>query len=123
MYMLIMVLDDVSHLNDVLAGWENAGVRGVTILESTGLHRVLMRHKPEAAYAGFGRIFGSGQVGHNTLFAIVDEMAIVEAAVVATEQIVGKLDEPYTGIMFALPVIKAWGMSSGGGTTSTGQEG
>jgi hypothetical protein len=112
MYMLIMVLDDPSRLNEVLAGWEGAGVRGVTILESTGLHRVLMRHRPQAAYAGFSQIFGAGRVGHNTLFAVVDGMATVESAAAATEQIVGKLDDPNTGILFALPVARVWGLPS-----------
>ena len=31
MYMLIMVLDDTAHLNDVLSAWDTAGVGGVTI--------------------------------------------------------------------------------------------
>lgn len=109
MYMLMMVLDNVEHLNEVLAAWEGAGVRGVTILESTGLHRVMLRHRPEAAYAGFSRLFGSGGVGHNTLFAVVGTMAVIEAAVAATEAIVGRLDEPNTGIMVALPVTRVWG--------------
>lgn len=113
MYMLIMVLDNVAHLNDVLAGWEQAGVRGVTILESTGLQRVMLRHRPEAAYAGFSRIFGSSTAtGHNTLFAVVHSMIVIEAAVAATERIVGKLDEPNTGIMVALPVSRVWGVPS-----------
>lgn len=123
MYMLIMVLDDVSHLNDVLVAWEGAGVRGVTILESTGLHRVMLRHRPEAAYARFGRLFGSDYVGHNTLFAVVDSMTVVEAAVAAAEGIVGNLDDPHTGIVFALPVTRAWGLGSSGNTPVVGQEG
>ncbi len=110
MYMLIMVLDNIAHRNDVLASWENAGIRGVTILESTGLHRVLLRHRPDVAYSGFGRIFGNTETGHNTLFAVVDDMAIIEAAVAATERIVGKLDGPNTGIMFALPISRVWGL-------------
>ncbi len=111
MYMLIMVLDDVSHLNEVLSAWEGAGVRGVTILESTGLHRVLRRHRPEAAYAGFSRLFGSNYIGHNTLFAVVESMTVVEAAVAAAEGIVGNLDDPHTGIVFAVPVTRVWGFA------------
>jgi len=110
MYMLIMVLDNVAHREEVLASWESVGIRGVTILESTGLHRVLLRHRPDMAYSGFGRIFGNTEAGHNTLFAVVDDMAIIEAAVAATERIVGKLDGPSTGIMFALPVSRVWGL-------------
>lgn len=110
MYMLIMVLDDISRLNEILAVWEGKGIVGVTILESTGLHRVMLRHRPQAAYAGFGRIFGGVAPAHNTLFAVVDRFEIVEAVVAATEEIVGKLDNPHTGIMFALPVSHVWGM-------------
>lgn len=125
MYMLIMVLDDPSRLNEVLAGWEDAGVRGVTILESTGLHRVLLRHRPQAAYAGFSQIFGAGRAGHNTLFAVVEDMATVESAAAAAEQIVGKLDDPNTGILFALPVARVWGLSGlpSAADAAPGQEG
>ncbi|MBW7959312.1 MAG: hypothetical protein H3C69_07110 [Candidatus Promineofilum sp.] len=123
MYMLIMVLDDIAHLNNVLAAWVKAGARGVTILESTGLHRVMLRHKPEAAYAGFSRMFGSDRVGHKTLFAIIDDMAIAEAVAAATEQVVGDLNEPHRGILFALPVVKAWGLASNETAAGTGRVG
>ncbi len=113
MYLLIMVLDDPTRLNEVLARWEGAGVRGVTVLESTGLHRVLLRHRPQAAYAGFSQLFGAGRVGNNTLFAVVADMATVEAAAAATEQVVGKLNDPNTGILCALPVARVWGLPQG----------
>lgn len=122
MYMLIMVLDNITHRNDVLASWERAGIRGVTILESTGLHRILLRHRPDMAYSGFGRIFGNTEAGHNTLFAVVEDMAIIEAVVAATERIVGKLDGPNTGIMFALPISRVWGMPGNPNTAKEGKE-
>ncbi len=122
MYMLIMVLDNVAHREEVLASWERAGVRGVTILESTGLHRVLLRHRPDVAYSGFGRFFGNTEAGHNTLFAVVESMTVIEAAVAATERIVGKLDGPNTGIMFALPISRVWGMPGNPNTAKEGRE-
>lgn len=109
MLMLIMVLDDIARLNEVLQAWMEAGVRGVTILESTGINRVLQRRHADPAFAGFSQIFGSGRVGHNTLFAVIDSLEIAEAAVASTEQIVGNLNEPSTGIIFAVPVVQAWG--------------
>ena len=111
MYMLIMVVDDPTRLNEILSGWEGVGVRGITIIESTGLHRALLRHRPQAAYTGFSQLFGAGRVGHNTLFAVVEDMATIESAAAAAEQIVGKLDDPNTGILFAVPVAKVWGLS------------
>jgi hypothetical protein len=110
MYMLIMVLDDSTRLNELLEAWIGAGVQGVTILESTGVHRVLPRDSASPMFAGFTQIFGSGRVGHNTLFAVIDELEIADAAVVATEAILGDLSKPHTGIIFAVPVVKTWGL-------------
>lgn len=110
MYMLLMVLDDVTRRNEVLAAWIEAGVQGVTILESTGVNRVLPRHTAQPMFAGFSQMFASSRVGHNTLFAVIDSLEIAEAAVRATEAILGDLNKPYTGIIFLLPVVKTWGM-------------
>lgn len=113
MYALMMVLDDSTRLNEVLQAWVDAGVHGVTILESTGMNRVLPRHHASHAFTGFSQLFGGGRVGHNTLFAIIEDVALAETAVAATEKVIGPLDQPSTGIVFVLPVVKAWGM---GGT-------
>jgi hypothetical protein len=110
MYVLFMVLDDSTKLNDVLLAWKGAGVKGVTVVESTGLNRVLPRLEPQSAFAGFSHFFGSGRVGHNTLFAVIDELDVAETAVTATEAILGDLTQPNTGIIFAVPVAKAWGL-------------
>jgi hypothetical protein len=110
MYMLLMVLDDVTRRNEVLEAWIGAGVQGVTILESTGVNRVMPRRTAQPMFAGFSQVFGSSRVGHNTLFAIIDSPDIAEAAVKATETVLGDLNKPYTGIIFMLPVVKTWGM-------------
>lgn len=111
MYMLIMVLDDTAHLNDVLTAWDKAGVGGVTIIESTGINRVLQRHSADMAFVGFSQMFGSGRVGHNTLFTVIDSLEMAETAVAATEIVLGDLSKPDTGIIFVLPVAKTWGMA------------
>jgi len=110
MYLLVMVLDDVTHLSEVLEAWIGAGVKGVTILESTGINRMLMRTSARPMFMGFSQLFGSGRVGHNTLFAVIDSLDIARAAVKATEGVIGDLSKPHTGIIFALPVAQTWGM-------------
>jgi len=109
-YLLVMVLDDAQRLDDVLRAWMQAGVPGITILESTGIHRVLTRHRAQPAYMGFGQMFGSGRVGHNTLLAVIDAMETAEAAVAATEEVVGTLDRPDTGLVFVVPIARTWGV-------------
>lgn len=114
MYLLVMVLDDAARLSEVLAAWRSAGVPGITILESTGVNRVLARQGPEVAYARFGQIFGGGRVGHNTIFSVIPQLETAHKVRSATEAVLGKLSEPHTGVMFVLPVALAWGNSLGG---------
>jgi hypothetical protein len=110
MYMLIMVLDDTAHMNDILRVWRDAGVSGVTILESTGINRVLPRETPNPGFMGFSQLLGSGRVGHQTLFTVIESMELAEAAFAATEGVLGPLTKPHTGIMFVVPVLQTWGM-------------
>ena len=42
--------------------------------------------------------------------AIIESMDIAEAAALATEEILGDLSQPHTGIMSALPIEKTWGI-------------
>ena len=112
MLQLWLVLDDPALLNDVLEAWADLGVRGITILESTGVHRVRSRASSQDVpfMLGFSRLLRTDQVGHNTLFTVVPSMEIVEQVVAATEAIVGDLSQPHTGVLFAVPVAAAWGL-------------
>ena len=112
MLQLWLVLDNPALLNDVLEAWSEVGVRGITILESTGVHRVRSKASRQDApfMLGFSRLLRTDQVGHYTLFAVVPNMDIVEQLVAATEQIVGDLSQPNTGVLFATPLVAAWGL-------------
>lgn len=112
MLQLWLVLDNPALLNDVLEAWSELGVRGITILESTGVHRVRSKASRQDApfMLGFSRLLRTDQVGHYTLFAVVPNMEIVERLVAATETIVGDLSQPNTGVLFATPLTAAWGL-------------
>jgi len=101
MYMLMFVLDDPGLLDELLEAWEKAGVRGATIIESTGIHRRLKKLLP------MRYVFQSAGIveeSHYTLFVIVENEGIVRACLHATEQLVGNLDEPNTGVFAAWPL-------------------
>jgi len=107
MYMIILVLDDPDHLDHVLEAWERAGIRGATIVESTGIHRrrrkiVPMRYLFQAP--------GLVEEGHLTLFVIVESEQLVQDCLHATEQIVGDLNKPNTGVFAAWPLALVRGV-------------
>jgi hypothetical protein len=102
MHMVMFVLDDPDHLETVLDAWQAVGVTGVTITESSGLHRVRQRRPLGARYM-LGVLNENRQVKmeHLTLFAIVPDETIVRACLDAAEKMVGDLDGPNTGVLAA----------------------
>lgn len=109
MYMILLVLDDPARLEAVLEAWEQVGIRGATIVESTGIHRLRGAAPIGARYAfrGDRRLV---ERGHYTLFSIVPDQAAVERGLRAVEGVVGDLDEPRTGILAAWPLAVAKGI-------------
>lgn len=110
MYMILFVLDNTKKLDEILDAWEAIGIGGVTIVESTGIHRrraqrirLPMRFMPEPLVVG-------GEEGNYLLFAMVEEEAMVQQCIQATEAITGNLDEPNTGVLAAWPLSVVRGL-------------
>jgi hypothetical protein len=106
MYALLFVLDDPDRLDEVLTAWADIGVRGVTLMESTGWQR---RRIQQSMLVGvrfdFASLVGGTRLeNHMTLFVVVENRAIVQNALQAAESIVGDLDEANTGILVAWPI-------------------
>ena len=112
MYFLLFVLHDPLFCEDVLTAWESAGVRGITILPSTGLNRIQQRGLLEdmPLMPSLEDFFSNQEEGSRTLFTILQDEDLIEPIVAATEKVVGKLEDPETGILIVLPIIKAYGL-------------
>ena len=100
MFMLFFVLDDPDLLMPVLEAWEKVGIRGVTIIESTGMQRVKHKFVPMR----FSVPFYTDEVCHQTLMAIVADESLIQAALEASESVVGDLNNGRTGVFAAWPL-------------------
>lgn len=109
MYMIMLVLDDPEQLDAVIGAWEIVGIRGVTMLESTGLGRLRQSRVPARYYFQSSRV---EEEGHITLLAVVPDEEKVKACLGATEEITGDLSEPHTGIFTAWPLFMVKGAES-----------
>ena len=110
MYMILFVLDDPNQLIQVLDAWQAAGIRGATILESTGINRVNRLNIP-MRYAFFSQSIV--EEGHLTLISIVSDEACVQKCLQATESVIGDLDKPNTGVFAAWQLGVVKGLPSG----------
>lgn len=109
MFMILCVIDQPEHLNSVLQAWRKGGITGVTLLESTGLHRLSQQSHVPMRYA-FGS--ASSERGNITLFTVVEDETLIQRCLEITEAIVGDFNEPNTGVFVSWPVGLCKGVNS-----------
>ncbi len=103
MYMIFFVLNDPERLDTVLDAWEAVGIHGVTILESTGIQRRRVNQKRIPMRYRLAPMIPHEE-GHFTLIAIVPSKEIVQDCLTATEELIGNLDLPNTGVFTSWPL-------------------
>lgn len=101
MYMILCIIDQPEHLNAILAAWRENGIGGVTIIESTGLHR-LSEHPVIPMRYAFGNT--SSERGNITLLTVVENESMIQKCMELTESVIGDFNSPNTGIFVSWPL-------------------
>lgn len=110
-YVLVLVLDNLEQCPAVLDAWEEAGVGGVTILESSGLGRMRGIFSDDLPLIPSLRdLLATREFQHRMLFTVLEDEATLERVIAATERVVGDLNEPHTGLLFVMPVSRVLGL-------------
>jgi hypothetical protein len=113
MYMILFVLHDPTRLKEVLSAWHETGVSGVTILPSTGLRRlsetsILRDDLP--LIPSLEDLMGHEESLNRTLFTVVPNDEMVDKVLAATQDLIGDLNQPNTGILAVIPVARVYGL-------------
>jgi hypothetical protein len=111
--LLVAILDDPEHIWDVLDAWQALGVPDATIFDSTGLHRAQTVRDDVPLFPSVYDLLESTEAHHRTIWSVVGDEVDLDTLARETERIVGPLDAPHTGILFALPILRAWGLRLG----------
>lgn len=101
MHMVLCVIDDHNKVNDVIKAWREAGVPGITILESTGLHRVQKAPHIPMPYLLSGV---ESERGNFTLLAVVEDESMVLRCLNAAESVIGDFNNANSGVFTAWPL-------------------
>ncbi len=113
-YLVVFVLDNPDLCQDVLDAWEDAGAKGITILESTGIGRVrqvgLRDDLP--LMPSLSDLFKSAETHNRTLFSVVDDLDISHTLVKAAQDTVGGIDKPNSGLIFIVPLLEVYGLNN-----------
>jgi nitrogen regulatory protein P-II 1 len=112
MKLILFVLQDAEKLLDLLTAWKVAGVSGATVLFSTGMGHLhlsspLLDDLP--LMPTLNDFYVHDEKLSRTIITIGPE-EMVEKIISVTEQIVGDLDKPGTGILAVLPIDSVHGL-------------
>lgn len=105
MEMIFLVLNDPDRMDEVLEEWQNIGVTGATIFETTGFHRRMKKRIPMRYLFGEQNFEETGNI---TLMALVANHELVHQCLALAEQIVGDFNLPNTGVFasWTIPFVK-----------------
>lgn len=111
-YLVVLVLDDPDQSDALLDAWEQAGARGVTILESSGIGRVRRASLRDdmPLLPSLRDILRGGEEHHRTFLSVVEGEEQVEVLANAAQQVVGDFSQPHTGLLFAMPISHVHGL-------------
>ena len=99
MQVIVVVLNKLDCLDDLLANLKRAGVRGGTIIESTGMIKTI-DDSDESYLLGSLRLFlENPRPESRTIFFIVED-GQVDLVRKTVDESVGGIDNPNTGIVF-----------------------
>ena len=112
MQVLTLVLNKTECLEDLLEKLLESGIQGATILESTGMMRVLDQSGDAAPMFGALRhMFDPERKSSKTLVMVLSDEDVQRAREIIRE-VTGGLDKPDTGICFAVPALFVEGMEA-----------
>ncbi len=108
MKMLVFVLDNVDKLDPLLTELSKQGLRGATIINSTGMARSLYS-TGSVMMRSLKILLDSEHEENKTIFTVVDKKQ-EQIFYQAVDKIIGPLSEPGTGIIFTLPIDSVGGL-------------
>lgn len=111
-YLVVLTVDNMEKCPAILNAWEEIGVLGVTILDSTGIGHIRRAGLRDdiPIFPSLQDFFTKVEVLNKTLFSVVEARELVDKMIDKVNLVIGDLDEPHTGFMFVLPVDEVYGM-------------
>lgn len=104
MYVLFIVLNKVSYLDDVLAALVKQGVRGATILDSKGMAGAIVHGQMDSIplFGSFKSIIDGAKPYNNTIFTVINA-SILDKVVNSIQDVLNDVKHPGAGFMFTVP--------------------
>ncbi|EEG78498.1 P-II family nitrogen regulator [Dethiobacter alkaliphilus] len=109
MDMLTIILNNTEDLDAVLETLLKVGVRGATVIDSSGMGRTLCTKVP--LFGGIRNLFEDCRPNNVTIFSVIKDPGKLRNAINAVKKTMGDLERPGAGFMFVVPVTEAYGFA------------
>lgn len=105
MYLLVNVIEQTDHLPDILEGFAKLGIKGSTVINSTGMGRVLMQAKTSSQLSEhINKVITDLESFNKTLLTVIKDRNLLDQAIHVVKDVCGDLCEPGKGILLVLPL-------------------
>ena len=105
MYLLVSILKQTQPLSDIMAGFANTGITGSTVINGTGMGRVLMQTKATLQLSDqINKVITDLESSNNIILTVIQDKETLDKAIEIVKSFCGDLCEPGKGILFALPL-------------------
>jgi nitrogen regulatory protein PII len=103
MKLLVYVMNDIHLQEAFLVQLKERGIKGATIINSTGMGRVLAENEDRDLIGSLKFLFDNPRAESRTFLMALEE-GQVDVVMDIIEQVAGDLNRPNSGIAFTLPI-------------------
>ena len=105
MYLLVNILKQNQPVSDIMGGFAKIGITGSTVLNGTGMGRVLMQTKASSELSGhIKKVVTDLESANKVVLTVIQDKDTLDKAIEIVKSFCGDLCEPGKGILFALPL-------------------
>jgi putative N-acetylmannosamine-6-phosphate epimerase len=110
MQLLVLILKKIEFQAEIMKELAEAGVKGGTVLEGTGMAKTLANLEDIPIVGMLRRVLSDeeNEICKVMLFVLKDEQAITTRTTI--KRIIGDFNAPNTGIMFSIPITYVEGL-------------
>ena len=103
MKLMVIVLNKIDVLNFLLEDLAAEGIKGATIIHSTGMAKTLASLENSFIGGSLRALFETDRDDNRTILTVIHDDQLETARKVVTD-VVGDLSKPNTGILFTVPI-------------------
>lgn len=105
MQLMVLVLNKVECLGQILASFMENGIKGATVVDSTGMLNAVEKSdvEPPPIFGSLRKFLCFDDDHNKMIFAVLSDDQVQIASKIINE-VTGGLDKPNSGILFTLPV-------------------